>query len=414
MYALVDCDNFYVSCHRLFEPRHLRRPVIVLSNNDGCVIARSNEAKACGIPMGIHLYKIIDEIKRKDIVVFSSHYTLYGDISSRVMANLARFTSKIEPYSIDECFIKVDDPNHLSLYAQNLKSIVGRNTGIPISIGIGPTKVLAKVASRLSKKAKGIAILDTEMEISKVLSDYPIEEVWGIGREFSTKLMQLGVMTAGQFRTMPMDWVQKNMTIKGVRIWRELWGQPCIPLKNLKEPRKVLTTSRSFGILVSDYEQLKEIAISYTARLAAKLRREQLCSAKITLRLFSRTLKSTGAQQNLSTDYILDHPVNNTFELVHAAESALKMLYSPGQRFYKMEVTAHDLSPKSEVQLNIFNQFNGDRYNQLSSVMDKINNLFGAGTLKLSGEGLAQKWAMKRDFLQPSYTTKWNDILKVN
>ena len=413
MFALADCNNFYASCHRLFEPRCNGMPVVVLSNNDGCVIARSNEAKACGIAMGAPYFKIREEIKKHQIAVFSSHYTLYGDISSRVMTNLARFTPEVEVYSIDECFLGLNGFSNLQDYAQKIRKTVIDNTGIPISVGIAPTKVLAKVANKTSKKHNGVMVLETQEQIAKALAEYPVEDLWGVGRQFSHKLIKGGIETAAQFRQLPMDWVQTNMTIVGVRMWRELWGESCIPLKTVLDPKKGMCTSRAFGKLTSDYGELKEATSAYAARLGVKLRRENLCASILSVRLLTNKFGPEASQAYPSITIPLAHPVNNTLDLVKAALFGLKKIYLRGFMFQKVEVTATGLLPEKEVQMNLFSEFKGEKHDQVSKVLDQLNMHYGAGTLRMAGEGKDQNWRMKREFLKPCYTTNWNDIIKV-
>ncbi|MFC3562900.1 Y-family DNA polymerase [Pedobacter jamesrossensis] len=413
MFALADCNNFYASCHRLFEPQYNGVPVVVLSNNDGCVIARSNEAKACGIAMGAPFFKIRDEIKKHNIAVFSSHYTLYGDISARVMTNLARFTPDVEVYSVDECFLGLSGYGDLNNYGREIRETVIVNTGIPISVGIAPTKVLAKVANKTSKKYNGVMVLQTNEEITAALSDYPVEDLWGVGRQFSHKLIKEGIETAAQFRALPIDWVQAHMTIVGVRLWRELWGESCIPLKTALDPKKGMCTSRAFGKMTADYTELKEATSSYAARLGTKLRREKLCASVLSVRLLTNKFGPQASMAFPSITIPLPHPVNNTIDLVSTALFGLKKIYLRGFLFQKVEVTATGLIPEKEVQLNIFSDFKGEKHDKVSKVLDKLNMHYGAGTLKMAGEGLIQNWTMKREFLRPSYTTDWKDIIKV-
>jgi len=413
MFALADCNNFYASCHRLFEPEYNGVPVIVLSNNDGCVIARSNEAKACGIAMGAPFFKIREEIKKHNIAVFSSHYTLYGDISARVMTNLARFTPEVEVYSIDECFLGLSGFDNLQDYGVEIRETVINNTGIPISVGIAPTKVLAKVANKTSKKHNGVMVLETEQEINDALADYPVEDLWGVGRQFAHKLIKDGIETAAQFRALPVDWIQTHMTVVGVRMWRELWGESCIPLKTVLDPKKGMCTSRAFGKLTGDYNQLIEATSSYAARLASKLRREKLCTTVLSVRLLTNKFVADELQAYPAITIPLEHPINNTVELIKTALWGLKKIYLRGYLYQKVEVNATGLIPESEVQLNIFSEFKGVKYDKVSKVLDRLNLHYGAGTLRMAGEGKDQKWSMKREFLRPHYTTNWNDIIKV-
>lgn len=412
MFALADCNNFYASCERLFQPQYNGIPVVVLSNNDGCVIARSNEAKALGIKMGAVYYQIKKEIKEHGIAVFSSHYTLYGDISARVMNNLARFTPEVEVYSIDECFFGLKGFENLNAYAEQIRETVIRNTGIPISLGVAPTKVLAKVANKSSKKANGVMVLDTDEKIAAILKDYPVEELWGIGRQYAHKLIKMGINTAGQFRDLPIDWVQTNMTIVGVRMWRELWGQSCIPLHLILDRKKAMVTSRAFGKLTDDYKELQEATTNYISRLAFKLRKEKCCATIITVKLLTNAFNPHQAQAFPSIIIPLAHPINNTPDLVKTALEGLKKIYLSGYLFKKVEVGALGLIPESEVQLNMFTPYKGIENDKISRIMDKLNGHYGAGTLRIATEGVAQKWSLKREFLSPAYTTNWQHIVK--
>lgn len=385
---------------------------MVLSNNDGCVIARSNEAKELGIAMGIPFYQIREQVKAQGIAVFSSHYTLYGDLSARVMTNLARFTPDVEVYSIDECFLGLKGFSNLQAYAEEIRNTVIRNTGIPISLGVAPTKVLAKVANKIAKKASGVMLLNSPESIAEALSNFSVADVWGIGGQYAKMLQSMQVKTAAQFRALPMEWVQKNMSVVGTRIWRELWGESCIPLKLFTDPKKGLCTSRAFGKLTSDYGELEEATASYTARLAIKLRREQRCATVIGVRLLTNRFNTKQPQCFPCVSIPLPHPVNNTNDLVKAALFGLKKIYLTGYRYQKVEVSATGLIPETEVQLNLFNPYKGIKNDKISQVMDTLNTYYGAGTLRIATEGANPKWKLRRDFLSPEYTTKWKDIIK--
>jgi DNA polymerase V len=413
MFALADCNNFYASCERLFRPEFKGVPVIVLSNNDGCVIARSDEAKAVGIAMAAPYFMIRDLIREHNVAVFSSQYTLYGDISARVMTNLARFTHDVEVYSIDECFLQFNGYADLDAHVKMVRKSVIRNTGIPISIGVAPTKTLAKVANKLSKKQNGTLVLGTEDVIAETLKIYPIEDVWGIGRQHTKKLLSIGVKTAGQFRELPMNWVQTNMTIVGVRLWQELWGNSCLPLKDVLAARKGMTTSRSFSKLIGDIKLLQEATVSYATRLAYKLRKEKLCVTVLTVKLLTNRFKVDSPQATPSISMKMPQPVNNTFDLVNQALVGLEKVYLEGYMYQKVEVTATGLVPESEVQLNIFHEGNVGKRDKLSKVVDSINRHYGTGKLKMGTEGFDNVWSMKRGFLSPNYTTDWNDIVRL-
>lgn len=281
MFALIDCNNFYASCERLFKPEFNGVPVIVLSNNDGCVIARSNEAKTLGIKMGAVFYQIEQEIKDHKIAVFSSNYTLYGDMSARVMTNIARFSPEVEVYSIDECFIKVPIKAGYEKFAHKIRNTIIRNTGIPVSVGIAPTKTLAKLANKMCKRTGGVCVLDTEETIAAALQEYQVEDLWGVGRAYATQLIKLGINTAADLRNMPIGFVKDKLTIQGVRMWNELWGKSCIPLSDVIERKKGLCTSRAFSKLTDNIDDLREATVSYASRLALKLDRiravQQFC-----------------------------------------------------------------------------------------------------------------------------------------
>lgn len=413
MIALVDCNNFYASCERLFRPELNGRPVVVLSNNDGCVIARSNEAKTLGVKMGAVFYMIEDELKRNNVNIFSSNYALYGDISARVMTNLARFSPEVEVYSIDECFLNLKGFNDLYNYAHEIRNSIIQNTGIPVSVGIAPSKTLAKVANKLCKTSGGVRVLDSEEAIKNALRDYDVGDLWGVGRAYANKLRKEGVETAEDLRNKPIGFINDRLTIKGVRMWNELWGRPCLPLADTLDRKKGLCCSRSFGKMTGNIEQLLEAAASYASRLSFKLRKDGSCASVISVRLMTNRFKPDHPQIYPSISISLKHPVNNTLDIVEAAIQGLKAIYVQGYLFQKVEVMATGLIPENEVQLNLFSKWNGSVNNKISQVMDKINKHYGEGTLRIAAEGNQQKWAMRRNYLSPEYTTKWTDIIKV-
>lgn len=413
MFALIDCNNFYASCERLFRPEFNGRPVIVLSNNDGCVIARSNEAKLLGIKMGAVFYMIEDIIKEHKIAVFSSNYTLYGDMSARVMTNIARFSPDVEVYSIDECFITLPVYSDFEEYAHTIRDSIIKNTGIPVSVGIAPTKTLAKLANKMCKKTGGVCVLDTEERIRLALNDYQVEDLWGVGRAYAAQLIKLGINTAADFRQLPIGFVKDKLTIQGVRMWNELWGKSCIPLSAVIERKKGLCTSRAFGNLTSNIEDLKEATVSYASRLALKLRKDKSCATVLSIRLLTNRFKIDTPQATPGISISLTHPVNNTLDIVKTALEGLSIIYLEGFMYQKVEVMATGLIPETEVQLDMFSTWNGVRNDKLSKIMDNINQHYGSGTLRMASEGYSHSWTMRRRFLSPSYTSKWEDILKV-
>jgi DNA polymerase V len=413
MFALIDCNNFYASCERLFRPQYIGKPVIVLSNNDGCVIARSNEAKALGIRMGAVFYMIEELIKEHHIAVFSSNYTLYGDMSARVMTNIARFSPDIEVYSIDECFMTVPVYSAFDQFAHTLRNQIIHNTGIPVSVGIAPTKTLAKLANKMCKQTGGVCVLETDQQIGEALASYNVEDLWGVGRAYTAQLIKQGIETAADFRNLPIGYVQDKLTIQGVRMWNELWGKSCIPLSDVIERKKGLCTSRAFGKRTSNLADLTEATVNYASRLALKLRHDQSCATVLSVRLITNKFKNDSPQASPCISIPLSHPVNNTQDIVKTALAGLKAIFLTGHLYQKVEITATGLIPETEVQLNIFSSWNGVKNDKLSAVMDHINQHYGSGTLRLAAEGSTHRWTMRRNFLSPSYTSKWEDILKV-
>lgn len=414
MFALVDGNNFYVSCERLFRPELNGRPVVVLSNNDGCIISRSNEAKALGIRMGEPYFKAETLIKQHDVAVFSSNYALYADISARLMNNLARYTPEVEVYSIDECFLGLGGMKALESYAHQMRTELVRNTGIPVSVGIGPTKTLAKLANKKAKKlASGVCVLETAESIAAAVSDFPVGDLWGIGFAYQRKLQLEGIYRAGQLTARPAEWVKSRFTIQGLRLWHELRGQSCIPLHEVLERKKCICSSRSFGKMTGELEQLTEAVAAYASRLAEKLRADRSCATLLTVQLLTNRFRKDLPQYNPVITIPLQHPSNNTPELVKTAIGVVKQLYLPGFLYSKAAVLATGLIPEQEVQLNLFSEWNGPKNNAVSRLMDRINQYYGSGTLRLAAEGIKKRWAMKRENISPAYTTAWADILKV-
>ncbi len=416
MYAHVDINNFYVSCQRLFRPELNGKIVVVLSNNDGCVIARSNEAKALGIKMGDAEFMVRDFLKKHDAHVFSSNYALYADMSARMMNNLARHTCMLMVYSIDECFMAMDNlacVKNLDTYIKEIHTSVYKNTGLPITIGVGKTASLAKLANRAAKKAKAThMVLDDMAKVDAMINDLPIEDVWGVGFSYYKKLTAAGVTNAGQFRNMNADWVQKHMTIQGLRLWKELWGQQCHTLNDVFERSKGICSSKSFNRYVTELHFLEEAIATYTGTVAFKLRRQQ--SMALNINVFIRTNKHRKDHNQYYPSITLKLPFasNNTAELTRVALQALRAIYTPGYFYMKGGVIVTGLVPAGEVQYNAFTEYAGGRQNEVSVLMDSINARYGKGTLRVAIEGYKKEWIMKQDYLSPNYTTRWGDIPK--
>ncbi|MBD1877219.1 Y-family DNA polymerase [Nodosilinea sp. FACHB-131] len=407
--ALVDCNNFYVSCERVFDPRLRDKPVVVLSNNDGCVVARSNEVKTLGIPMGAPVFKLRSQIQAHNIQVYSSNYTLYGDLSRRVMQTLEQFTPEVEVYSIDEAFLGLS--GDVDAIATQLRQTVQQWTGIPVSVGVAPTKTLAKVANHIATKSTGVCVLETP---STVLADLPVGELWGIGHRLSDRLHQQGIETALQLRDVELSWVRQQMGVVGVRLVQELRGISCLPLDLCPAPRKSCCMSRSFGRPVTAIAELKEAVATYAARAAAKVRRDELKAGVVTVFITTNRFKPSEPQYSNSAVVQLPQPENDMFTLVQAALRAVEWLYRPGYQYKKAGVLLTELSPASVVQTDLFsNLAQQEKREALMRTVDSLNRQFGVGTVFYAAEGIEKGWQMRTMLRSPGYTTRWGDLLLV-
>lgn len=418
MIALVDCNNFYASCERAFNPNWNNRPVVVLSNNDGCVIARSNEAKALGIKMGVPAYQIKNEIERYGIGVFSSNYTLYGDMSNRVMTMLSSYSPNIEVYSIDECFLDFSgfERYNLKEYGEEIVRTVSKGTGIPVSMGIAPTKTLAKVANKFAKKYKGykgVCIIDTEEKRIEALKRTEIGDVWGIGHRYTKRLALYGVSTAYDFAQMPKAWVRQQMTVVGERTWKELNGEPCIDLELVTPDKKQICTSRAFGEAISEIEGLEEAVSSYASICAGKLRKQRSCAQALMVFIHTNNFREDLPQYFQNCVVKLPLPTNNTPEIVHYALIALRNIYRKGYFFKKAGVIIIDIVPDSAIQQNMFDNVDRERQKKLMKVVDRLNSGFNRNNLTLAVQGGRRKWKLKQELLSPCYTTRLSDIINI-
>ncbi|MDR2233508.1 MAG: Y-family DNA polymerase [Tannerella sp.] len=417
MYALVDCNNFFVSCERVFDSRLEGKPVIVLSNNDGCAIARSNEAKALGIAMGANYFEIEDIVKKHNVQVFSTNFVLYADMSLRVKGLLTDFCPSIEDYSIDENFLDFNGMEHIDLKAhcRKMAQMVGQGTGIPVSVGVAPTKTLAKVANKYAKKYAGyksVCMIDTEEKRIKALQHFEIGDVWGIGRQHTKRLTAMGVKTAFDFTQLPQAWVRKNMTVIGERTWSELRGIPCIQMETAPPPKQSIMVSRSFGRMIADYTTVSEAVSTYIAMAAAKLRKQQSCAAS--LLVFIDTNPFREDLQQYSQHIIMRLPVatNSTQELLHYALDGLKKIFRPNFLYKKAGVMLMDLCSDYAIQGNLFDTVDRKKHHSLMSVMDSINARYGRNTLKMACLGNGKAWHIKQERLSPCYTTRMSDFPK--
>lgn len=419
MYGLVDCNNFFVSCERIFRPDLNNKPVVVLSNNDGCIISRSNEAKRMGIPMGSPYFKIRHLIEKYDISVFSSNHILYGDISRRVMNLLSDFVSDMEIYSIDEAFIKFNgiEPDNLKNYAENIVKAIYKGVGIPVTIGIAPTKTLAKVATYFGKRYqgyKGVCIIDSENKRQKALMKLPISEVWGIGRRHSKTLIQYNINTAWDFICKDEKWIKKEFTITGVRTWKELYGINCIKHEDISE-KKSICTSRSFaGKGIDEINRLEEIIANFASESAIKLRQQKSVCSNITV--FARTSKfcpNTKFHQILE-NITLDIPTNDTAEIIKVTLERLRKHFISGCLYKKAGVILSGLSHESIVQSNLFDNMNRIKRKQFINTIDRINSINGKGTIIVASQNKDSNMAIKKEYCSRLYTTNIKDIIKVH
>jgi DNA polymerase V len=415
MFALVDCNNFYVSCERLFTPSLEGKPVIVLSNNDGCAVARSNEAKDLGIQMGVPLFKIQDIVRHHNVRVLSSNFSLYGDISQRVMNILQTFTPYSEIYSIDEIFLDFSSfAFDLSIYAQHIRQTVSQWVGIPVSIGIAPTKTLAKAANILAKKqTSGVCFLDSQDAVDNALKNFPVQDLWGIGRQLGKSLRERAVYTAYEFKNLDPRWVRQVYTVTGERILRELNGIPCLSIEEIS-PKKSIQVSRSFGQEVTTLESVQESIATHLSRLGEKLRRDGLYTGYVSI-----TIRNNHHREKYvcRKDFkIIDPPTNDTHRLLKEVLPLCEALFQKGERYKKAGVLACDLSQRPSLQRTLTpcdpKKLEGSL--ELSNAMDKINLRFGKGTLQYAACGINPKWKGKSLSQSPSYTTNWLQLKVVS
>jgi len=419
MFAIVDCNNFYASCERAFRPELRGKPVAVLSNNDGCVIARSNEVKALGIEMGApyHLNKQLFE--KHNVHVFSSNYTLYGDMSRRVMQSLTHFTPEIEVYSIDEAFLHFHNNLQITNYTETaaiIKQKVQQWTCIPVSIGIAPSKALSKMANRYAKKKMpdvGVYAIDTEEKRIEILKWCNIEDVWGIGRQYTRFLRENGIFTAYDYTLQNPDWIKRHLTISGLRLWHELNGRPALPLETLTADKKEICTSRSFGNMLTDLKDIEEALSNYAARCADKLRKQETCAQYVMVFLHTNPFNKTDKQYSNWRGISLSHPTNATPDIILAALTAIRKIFVPGLRYKKAGVIVSGLVPNAQVQGNLFTDFSQRPQHKISKIMDEINHSLGKDKLRIASQGYSQSWQLRQNLTSPRYTTNLQELLKV-
>ncbi len=418
MFALVDCNNFYASCQRVFEPHLIGKPIVVLSNNDGCVIARSNEAKALGVPMGAPAFEYKKLFEDNNIFVYSSNYALYGDMSSRVMNMLSTFSPEIEVYSIDEAFLKFKgfELFNLEEYGVQIQRSVSKGTGIPISIGFAPTKALAKVANKIAKKypdkTKSVYVIDTEEKRIKALKWTKIEDVWGIGRNHAKRLQTLKITNAYQFTQLSNEWVKNEMSVVGLRLKRELEGKPTLDLETIQN-KKAIATTRSFEKMHNKIEDIAERVATFTASCAEKLRRQNSHCSMIMVFIQTNYFRKDQPQYSRKIIINTDFPTNSTIELNHYAQIGLKAIFSAGYKYKKAGVIVMGITPNSQTQLSLFNTSNA-KHQPIMSVVDRLNRSYGTNKIKFGGQDFGRQWKMKQEKLSANYSTKIKEIITVS
>ena len=418
MIALVDCNNFYASCEWLFQPQLQNRPIVVLSNNDGCVIARSDEAKALGIEMGAPSFLIESLLQQHNVSVFSSNYTLYGDLSDRVMTTLSQFADQLEVYSIDEAFLNLTAfrHHHLTDYAHTIRNTVMQHIGIPVSIGIAPSKTLAKIANRLVKKRKtalGVYCIDSVEKMQFALQNTAVKDIWGIGNQYTKLLTRNGFITAWDVTRAPEEWIRKNLSVVGQRMYTELKGTSCITFEEMPPKKKMVCVARGFGKVLREKHEVMEALANFTAMVAAKLRSEQLATNTIQIFVQTNAHRSHEPQYYRSLTIQLPEATNSTNELIRHARQGLETIYRPGYNYNKTGCTAMELVPAADVQYNIFDSENRPRNSQLMKVVDIVNRSFGKDAVRFALQGFGTRWKLRQLKLSPCYTTRIDEVLTI-
>ena len=428
MYGIIDCDNCYVSCELVFRPDLKDKPVVVLSNNDGCVVARSNEAKKMGIKAGTPYFQLSEQFPNQKIVVFSSNYELYGELTSRVVSIIRKEAPAYFRYSIDECFVYLDGMEKIDLKAwgEELHKKIKRNVGMPVSIGLAPNKTLAKMASHFAKKYQGYrhcCMIDSDEKRIKALKLYPIDEVWGIGRRYAARLEALGVKTAYDFAEHNQTWVKatfNNIVID--RTWRELNGEDCVPNEEMAK-KKSICTSRSFNGMITDLDGLRTHVSNYAARCAEKLRQQGTVASIVGVFLNTNAFREDLPQYWNFQEMRLVTPSSSTITIVKAANEVLQKLYRQGYHYKKAGVIVMGIGPNSPIQQDLFdiNAEQFEKMKRLDAVIDRINKVNGTETIVLGSQQYTQKDgkgkanvfanAIKHDFKSKNPTTRWSDII---
>jgi DNA polymerase V len=413
-YALIDCNNFYVSCERLFDPKLEGKPVVVLSNNDGCVVSRSNEAKEIGVPMGVPYFKVAYLEKQKGLIARSSNYPLYGEMSSRVMKLLGEFAPGQEVYSIDECFLWVGGLPDAVATGRELKAAVKQFLGLPVCVGIAPTKTLAKLSNNIAKSTPRFGgVFDytalSQMKKDQVLKAMPASKIWGIGRNLTEKLQSRGIYTAYDLRESDADQMAKLFSVVVKRTILELRGEACIGLEHVAEARKQILSSRSFGRNVFDLAELEEAVAQYATRACEKLRRDGSVTSEVQVSVRTSAYADTAFAD--SKVIALPYATDDTMLLVKTAIQALRGVYQKGYSYQKASVSFGKVQPKEGRQISLFAPSGAEEKSEkMMKALDAANSKWGRGTIFLAAEGIEKPWQMKAEHKSPAYTSNWNEL----
>ncbi|MCR4828883.1 MAG: Y-family DNA polymerase [Bacteroidales bacterium] len=429
-YAVVDCDNCFASCERVFRPDLVGKPVVVLSNNDGCVVARSREAKQMGIKAGTPYFKLAQEFPGRKIAVFSSNYELYGDLTGRVMAIICRESPHYLRYSIDEAFVFFDNTDGIDLrqWGLTLHSHIKQYVGMPVSIGIAPNKTLAKMASHFAKHYAGYrhcCLIDSDTKRKKALSLFPVEEVWGIGRRHAAKLRNMNITNALQLAEQPEYWIKSHYNIVMQRTWRELNGEDCVP-DEVAASKKSICVSRSFPDMIDNIEQLRTYVSNYAARCAEKLRKQSTAASVVGVFLSTNQFRDDLPQYGNFAERRMLTPSNSTITIVKQAMECLNAIYKPGYRYKKAGVVVISMEPGVGIQTNLldYNPEHSEKLRRLDKTIDKINKLEGSETVIVAsqqyqhksadGKAIVFADAIRHEFRSPHYSTRWTDIIELH
>jgi len=415
IYALVDCNNFYASCERVFAPKLKNCPVIILSNNDGCAVAMSNEAKALGIKLGTPYYQVRELAEKNNAAVFSSNYELYGDMSNRVMNTLIEFSPLIEFYSIDEAFLRLEGFTcNLEEYAEVIRKTVFRKTGIPVSVGVAPTKTLAKIANRYAKK-NGCGSLNLvgmdETYIDNILEKTFIEDVWGIGRRKGMKLVHYGIKNALQLKNIDDSWGKKQLGgLPGLRVIWELRGMDAVDLEEVPPDKQQILSSRSFGNYITEFKDMEEAIASYAIRSAEKLRKQNGYAQMVHIYIATNRFNENHPQYRMWYNVALKEPTNYTPDIINAALKGLRDIFKENYFYKKAGVMLSEIITKEESETRLFVGEDLEKKSDLMGVIDNLNKKFGKNTMSYGISGENKNWNMKREFLSPRSTTRWDEI----